>query len=261
MNFDRIDGKQTLAERVCDTITNRIIEGQIPAGEALPTEPELADQFGVSRAVVRDACRMLMARGLVDIRHGKGMFVTGSQTRAFGEALFTALRREGSTVWDVEQYEMIWFPEVFALASEHMSPELYEEILDELERHLDVFAELTRKVTREKRDITENEQRAIIDSFQPVLKLILSATGNKLISLIGLSLRRLRGLRNWEVGLPDDPEESIKKEREIHYKMIETLRMEDPEEIRNTMQRLMTLPDNAIEAMKKTPLGDVVRIS
>jgi len=76
---------------------------------------ELAEQFGVSRAVMRDATRILMAQGLVEVKHGLGVFVTPSQNEAFGEALLLALRRAGATVWDVEQFEQVILPEVVLL--------------------------------------------------------------------------------------------------------------------------------------------------
>ena len=257
--FDRIDKKSTLADVVCETIQNRIIEGRISAGEALPTEPELAQQFNVSRAVIRDACRMLMAKGLLDIRHGKGMFVTRSQERAFGEALLTALRRDGASVWDVEQFEQSWYPEIFVLAAENMSPELYQEITGALEKHLELFADLTRRACSQKRDMTAQERSELLASYRPVLRLILTATGNTLISLVGMSLRRLRNLRNWTGG-EEDPEAIIQKERDVFFAMVETLRLSDPEEIRATLRDLLWLPDTAVEAMKKTPIGEVVTI-
>lgn len=259
MTFDKIHRKETLADVVCRSIETHIIEGKLPPGEPLPTEPELAKQFDVSRAVIRDACRMLMARGLVDIRHGKGMFVTGSQEKAFGESLLRAMRRDGATVWDVEQFEQTWYPEVFVLAAEHMTPELYEEILSEFERHMKVFAEHTRRALGNDRDMNEEEQDELIASFRPLLKLIMDASGNRLISLLGPALRRLRNLRNWK-GINDDPDVVIENERTVLLAMIETLRLENPEDIRDKIRRLMILPPEAVEAMKKTPIGEVVTI-
>ena len=66
--------KQTMAEQMAGTIQELILDSDLESGEALPTEPELAEQFGVSRAVVRDATRILMARGLVEVQHGRGVF-------------------------------------------------------------------------------------------------------------------------------------------------------------------------------------------
>ena len=110
-------GKQTLAEQVAAQIKDAILEGTWGPGEALPTEPQLAEAYDVSRAVVRDATRMLAARGLVEAQHGRGVFVTESQAAAFGDALLLALRRDGATVWDVEQFEQMILPEVCALAA------------------------------------------------------------------------------------------------------------------------------------------------
>ena len=71
--------RETLADQMASAITDLILSGSIEPGSALPTEPRLAEQYGVSRSVVRDATRLLAARGLVEIHHGKGVFVTASQ--------------------------------------------------------------------------------------------------------------------------------------------------------------------------------------
>ena len=78
---------------------------------------ELAEQFGVSGAVGRDATRILMAQGLVEVKHGLGVFVTPAQNEAFGEVLLLTLRRAGVTVWDVEQFEQVILTEVVALVA------------------------------------------------------------------------------------------------------------------------------------------------
>lgn len=45
-----------------------IVAGGVAPGEALPTEPEIAAQFGVSKTVVREAIRGLAAKGMVKAR-------------------------------------------------------------------------------------------------------------------------------------------------------------------------------------------------
>ena len=44
-------------------------------GEALPSEPKLAEQLGVSRATLRDAMRAFQGRGLIVRRQGVGTYV------------------------------------------------------------------------------------------------------------------------------------------------------------------------------------------
>ncbi|RMR28265.1 GntR family transcriptional regulator, partial [Pseudomonas savastanoi pv. glycinea] len=46
---------QSLVEGVVSTIRKEIASGGLPADSKMPTEHELADQFGVSRSVVREA--------------------------------------------------------------------------------------------------------------------------------------------------------------------------------------------------------------
>lgn len=62
--------------QVEQVLTDRIRCGDIPIGSQLPTEPELAQHFAVSRSVIRQAVRRLEQHGLVSRRRGIGCFVT-----------------------------------------------------------------------------------------------------------------------------------------------------------------------------------------
>src|SRR5271163_112223 len=54
---------------------DEIDRGVIAAGDALPTEQTLCDQFGVSRITVRRALADLAERGYIERRQGVGSFV------------------------------------------------------------------------------------------------------------------------------------------------------------------------------------------
>lgn len=54
---------------------DEIVRGALEAGELLPTEQTLCDQFGVSRITVRRALADLAEAGLIERRHGVGTFV------------------------------------------------------------------------------------------------------------------------------------------------------------------------------------------
>ena len=56
-----------------------IASGALPPGERLPTERDLAAFFGVSQPTVREAVRGLEALGLVESRHGSGVYVKSSR--------------------------------------------------------------------------------------------------------------------------------------------------------------------------------------
>jgi DNA-binding FadR family transcriptional regulator len=53
-----------------------IVHGQIPPGEALPREADLAEQFEISRGTAREVIRGLEERGLIAVKHGRGATVS-----------------------------------------------------------------------------------------------------------------------------------------------------------------------------------------
>ena len=52
-----------------------IVSGVRPAGEMLPREVDLAEEFEVSRGVARETIRAMEERGLISVKHGKGATV------------------------------------------------------------------------------------------------------------------------------------------------------------------------------------------
>jgi DNA-binding FadR family transcriptional regulator len=65
----------TLADQVTDALVGLIGRGEYPAGSRLPSEMEMAERFGVSRTVVREAVSRLKSEGLAESHQGKGVFV------------------------------------------------------------------------------------------------------------------------------------------------------------------------------------------
>ena len=72
--------------------------GEVSAGERLPSERELALRLGVNRSSVREALRTLQTLGLVDIQHGRGVFVR--EPRAPHEVLLSSLAT-GEIPWEL----------------------------------------------------------------------------------------------------------------------------------------------------------------
>ncbi len=64
-------------QQVAERIKRYIVENQLQAGDPLPSEVQLAQQLGVSRNAVREASKSLESIGLVEVRHGSGLFVRG----------------------------------------------------------------------------------------------------------------------------------------------------------------------------------------
>jgi GntR family transcriptional regulator len=74
----RIEGSMLRVQSVARELERRIVNGEYAVGERVPTEPELAMEFAVSRTTVRGAVSGLQARGLVSREQGRGTFVRGA---------------------------------------------------------------------------------------------------------------------------------------------------------------------------------------
>ncbi len=66
---------ESLTGQVVDRLTAEIRDGDVTAGQRLPTEVELMRRFSVSRTVIREAVARLRAAGLVESQQGRGTFV------------------------------------------------------------------------------------------------------------------------------------------------------------------------------------------
>ena len=65
---------RSLVEQVCDQLAELIRRHQPgSADSSLPAERRLAEQFGVSRQVVREAIKRLELQGLLEVRQGSGV--------------------------------------------------------------------------------------------------------------------------------------------------------------------------------------------
>ncbi|MGC8900006.1 MAG: FadR/GntR family transcriptional regulator [bacterium] len=71
---------ENVTNNVVDYIKTQFIEGKLPAGSKLPPERKLANDFGISRASVREAISILKTMGILEVRHRSGIFVRGSKT-------------------------------------------------------------------------------------------------------------------------------------------------------------------------------------
>ena len=67
-----------LAEKLADRMRQEIAGGTFQAGDRLPTEREMSESYGVSRAIVREAMGRLKQDGIVITRQGSGAFVADS---------------------------------------------------------------------------------------------------------------------------------------------------------------------------------------
>ena len=106
------------SDRVRAVLEQQILSGELPPGTLLPTEPELSAALGVSRTVLRDAVRALVARGLLTVRQGRGTMVAEPSDEALATAMIARLSRSGLTVGDVMEARITLETLIVRLAAE-----------------------------------------------------------------------------------------------------------------------------------------------
>jgi GntR family transcriptional regulator, transcriptional repressor for pyruvate dehydrogenase complex len=105
--------------RVSEEIRARILSRELPEGQPLPTETELARQFAVNRSTVREALRKLESNGLLARRRGgKRLYVTRPTRETVGGGLSQALALHRARVVDVWEALQAVQPGIAAAAAE-----------------------------------------------------------------------------------------------------------------------------------------------
>lgn len=116
MYFDALRSER-FAEKITRKVMSMIGTGELRPGDLLPPERELAAQFQVSRAVVREALGMLAVRGLVTVRQGKPTYLNDvSGWNTLDPQVLLLLRTEG-TFHELMELRFMIEPEAAALAA------------------------------------------------------------------------------------------------------------------------------------------------
>ena len=131
--------RSRLYQGIVEQIEGLLERGDIRPGDQLPPERQLADQFQVSRASVREALRTLELLGIVETRPGGGTFVRQTTPDDLARPL-TSLMARGHTVADVIELRGLIEPALAALAAERVTAAQLAELKE-------IFAEQERKVS------------------------------------------------------------------------------------------------------------------
>ena len=121
--------KQSLSHQTAQRLYNQIVvERRLHPGDKLPNELDLSRELGVGRTTLREAIRDLTVQGVLEVRRGKGTFVSrqAGQVEDFG---FSALDRVRGQLRDLFELRSIFEPRAARLACQRASEGEMAEIL------------------------------------------------------------------------------------------------------------------------------------
>ncbi|MEF0941051.1 FadR/GntR family transcriptional regulator [Rhizobium sp. BR 362] len=129
---ERPAGRRNLVDIVGQQLRQEILGGILKPGEKLPSESGLTDRYKVSRTVIREAIASMRADGLVEVRHGVGVFVHHARPLPITGFLETDTGRISSIIEMLELRAAVE-TEAAGLAAARRSPAQDEAIIERFE--------------------------------------------------------------------------------------------------------------------------------
>nr|BBH92043.1 GntR family transcriptional regulator [Thermogemmatispora argillosa] len=220
------DEKRSLEGRIVSYIRDLVERGVLTPGERLPPERELAAQLRVSRTALREALHTLAALGLVEARHGRGIFVVGGALQATAQRLSLALgAREGEEEGVARIRQLFEIRRVLEGAAAEWAAQRAQP---------EQIAELQALLARDRALRTaEKVDRSLISEVDGQLHaLIAASTANRLLVLLMATLLdELATARSRSLVLP----ERIQRSLEQHVAIVEAIAARDPLAARTSM--------------------------
>ncbi len=224
---DEGDERRPVSELMVRRILDLVRSGSLAPGDRLPPERDLAQQFEVSRPTVREALRALAILGVIEIRHGGGVFVTSLEPSALLEPLDFLVSLNARNMSELFDARIVYEPAIAALAAERMGEETLAQIAGL------VAAQLARP----------EDAELFHDTDVELHKLILEASDNFFLTRIGRILQLLG----------DPARRAFQKRKSIrlqsirdHEAILEALRSRDPEIAGRAMRQHMVNVRNAL---------------
>lgn len=121
-----------ITEQIIQYFKDKIISGEWNVGEKIPSENQLTEILGVSRASIRTAIQHFVGLGILESRHGKGTFLLDDQVDEQAESEMKVTAEDCRNIQNVLEFRRIVESDACYLATEKATPQL----LEELERSL-----------------------------------------------------------------------------------------------------------------------------
>jgi GntR family transcriptional regulator, transcriptional repressor for pyruvate dehydrogenase complex len=123
-----------ISEEVKEQLKQSILSGYFKAGDKLPSERDLSEEFQVSRVAIREALRGLENSGFVMTRQGPagGAYVTDLTFEHLATAFLDLFMAEKISIPELHQVRYLVEPEVARLAALHVTPDFSARLIDAL---------------------------------------------------------------------------------------------------------------------------------
>ncbi|MEE9322174.1 MAG: FadR/GntR family transcriptional regulator [Granulosicoccus sp.] len=222
-----LSGRKTVSELVVQRVLDLVTAGHLRAGDKLPPERDLAVQLNVSRPTVREALRALSILGVLEIRHGGGVFVTALDAAELLNPLDFFMSLNSENLAELFDARIQFEPMIAGLAAERLDDNTLSRLQDMVDAQVN----------------NPEDADLFHDTDAEFHKTILEASGNLFLSRIGKLLQVLgdQGRRKFQ------QRKSIRLQSiEDHGVVIAALKTRDRETASKAMRQHMINVRNAL---------------
>ena len=117
--FQTAHKNQKVTDLIISQIRDAVLSGRLKPGDRLASEKELIDQFGVSKATLREALRALEVMGLIETRKGAGggIFITEVNLQTTIHSMMNFLHFRSLSIAEVTMLRFILEPVIIRMAA------------------------------------------------------------------------------------------------------------------------------------------------
>lgn len=108
--------KGPISEIIVQRITDALISGELKPGDKIPTEQEFSENLGVGRNAVREAIKVLVAFGVLEIRRSEGTFVVEKFNQNLMNPMIYGLLLTKGCAKDVLEFKIALLDAILLLA-------------------------------------------------------------------------------------------------------------------------------------------------
>ena len=159
--------KGRLSDVTAKRIRNMIEESRFKVGDKLPNENDFANELGISRSTLREAIKALTSLGILEIRRGKGTFVTDSTVIESGD-----LGEINSGLGDLFEMRLMFEPECAYYAAQRATDEEIAIICkygEAVEKKIKSGEDRTYEEQKFHESIANATHNAFVQQFMPII--------------------------------------------------------------------------------------------
>jgi GntR family transcriptional repressor for pyruvate dehydrogenase complex len=201
------------------------MDGSISPGSKLPPEREMAENFGVNRATVREALRKLENLDLIEIRHGDGVYAKNYLESGNFDLIKAALNMDegGEVIFNILEARGYIVPQMAYMAAQRRTTADLNEL----------------------KEIVLNEDITMLERDIKVHQIIAKSTHNLLCTIVLNFFNQI--FRDYGYLYFDD-KRNVERSREFHKEIYNAIKNKKPEDARRIMRDVLVYAEEAIKA-------------